>query len=229
LPEWLIERGIGETRAALVEDGEIIAARIEVDGSIPATSIVQARLANQGINGRNAIAIGDGGIEYLLPQGAPGVTQGATLAIEVTRERIPGAEPWKRPLGRATDETPRATGTLADRLGGRSLVFPSPRDELADAGWDELIDEARTGLATFAGGELRLSATPAMTLIDVDGYLHPEELALLGASAAAASIRRLDIGGSMASTCQPSAARRPGRPRRRRSTSFFHNRSSAQR
>ena len=42
-----------------------------------------------------------------------------------------------------------------------------------------------------------MSATPAMTLIDVDGYLAPEELAVLGASAAADAIRRLDIGGSI--------------------------------
>ena len=36
LPEWLIERGIGETRAALVEDGEIVEARIVLDGIMPA-------------------------------------------------------------------------------------------------------------------------------------------------------------------------------------------------
>ena len=40
----------------------------------------------------------NGGIEYLLPRGAPESREGATLAIEVTREAIPGAEPWKRPL-----------------------------------------------------------------------------------------------------------------------------------
>ncbi len=60
-PEWLVERGIGETRAALVEQGEIIEARIELDGAVPAGSIIKARLANSGTNGRNAIAVGDGG------------------------------------------------------------------------------------------------------------------------------------------------------------------------
>jgi hypothetical protein len=36
-----------------------------------------------------------------------------------------------------------------------------------------------------------------MTLIDVDGHLPPEELAVVGAAAAAKAIRRLDIGGSI--------------------------------
>ena len=197
MPEWLIERGIGETRAALVEDGEIIEARIELDGAIPAGSVLRVRVAETGTNSRNAVAIAEGGIEYLLPKGAPGVSQGATLAIEVTRVAIPGSEPWKRPLGRATDRPVGLAPSLAERLGGRTLVFPSGRDELGQAGWDDLIEEARVGAMTFAGGELRLSATPAMTLIDVDGYLEPEELAVLGAGEAARALNRLDIGGSI--------------------------------
>ena len=47
LPEWLIERGIGETRAVLVDGGEIIEARIELDGVTPAGSVLDARLANR--------------------------------------------------------------------------------------------------------------------------------------------------------------------------------------
>ncbi|MGN6058955.1 MAG: ribonuclease [Sphingomicrobium sp.] len=197
MPEWLIERGIGETRAVLAEHGEIVEARIELDGVTPAGTVVRARLANVGHNGRNAIAIADGGIEYLLPQSSPAITQGATLNIEVTRERIPGPEPWKRPLARITDKDPLVLGSLAERLAARELPFPAPDDQLDNLGWNDLVDQARTGLVPFAGGELRISATPAMTLIDVDGYLAPEELAVLGAAEAAAAIRRLDIGGSI--------------------------------
>jgi hypothetical protein len=187
-PEWLIERGIGETRAALVEGGEIIEARIELDRVRPAGTVRAVRLVNTGTNGRNAIAVSEGGTEYLLPRGAGGSTQGATLAVEVTREAIPGGEPWKRPLGRVTDKAPVDLAPLAERLGAR---------EGRIEGWDDLIDEARTGAITFAGGELRISATPAMTLIDVDGFLAPDELAVLGAAEAAKSIRRLDINGSI--------------------------------
>lgn len=197
MPEWLVERGIGETRAALLENGAIVEARVALEGAMPAGNVVAARLAGTGVNGRNAIAVAEGGTEFLLPRGAPGVTQGATLTIEVTRGAIPGAEPWKRPLARVTDKPVQSLPLLAARLGGRELPFPAPRDELGDAGWDDVIDEARTGFVTFAGGELRISPTPAMTLIDVDGYLAPDELAVLGASEAAMAIRRLDIGGSI--------------------------------
>jgi len=198
LPEWLIERGIGETRAALVDQGEIVEALIELDGTIPAGSVVAARLATVGHNGRNAIAIAEGGGEYLLPRGAPGATQGQTIRIEITREAIPGLESWKHPLARVTDM--EASGTvppLAERLTGRQLPFPAPDDALQDVGWDDVLDQARTGVTPFAGGELRISATPAMTLIDVDGYLEPGDLAVLGAVEAAGAIRRLGIAGSI--------------------------------
>ena len=196
MPEWLVERGIGETRAALVENGEIIEARIELDGTVPAGSLIKARLVNHGVEGRNAIAVTEGGGEYMLPRGAPGISQGATLTIEVTREAIPGTEPWKLPLARVSSDRPKEAHSLA-KLGARELVFPAPSDELAEAGWNDLVDQARTGEITFAGGELRISPTAAMTLIDVDGYLPPEQLAVLGAGEAALAIRRLDIGGSI--------------------------------
>jgi ribonuclease G len=197
LPEWLIERGIGETRAALIEDEEIIEARIELEGTAPAGCVIPAKLVSNGVNGRNAVAADRRGVEYLLPRGAPGVTQGASLTIEITREPIPGAEPWKRPLAKLTTEPASDVALLSKRLGGRELTIPTPRDELGASGWNDLVEQARTAVVGFAGGELRLSPTPAMTLIDVDGYLPPDELAALGASAAASAIRRLDIGGSI--------------------------------
>ncbi len=187
MPEWLIERGIGETRYARIDGDEIVEARIELDGVIAAGNIVSARLLNAGA--RNAVARDGDGNEYLLPAGAPGVTEGAQLNIEVMREAIPGAEPWKRPLAKLTDDPPREGSEVAGRL--------ARRGEFGEAGWDDLIDEARTGTIRFGGGELRITPTAAMTLIDVDGALPPEELALCGATAAAKAIRRLDIGGSI--------------------------------
>ena len=195
LPDWLVERGIGETRAALLDQGEIVEARIQLDGAVPAGTVLAARLRK---TGRNAIASDDRGCEYLLPRAPAGVSEGGALNIHVTREAIPGGEPWKRPLARQTDEQPAAVTDLAQRLDARVLPFPpSTRDELAHAGWLDLLAQAQSRTVEFAGGTLRISPTPAMTLIDVDGWLEPAQLAVAGATAAAKAIRRLDIGGSI--------------------------------
>ena len=187
-PDWLIERGIGEARAVRVEAGEIVAARIFLDGIVPAGSVLAARLAKAG---KPAIASADGQ-DYVLRDGAAGATEGQSIAIEVVRETIPGAEPWKRPLARITDEAPREA-----RFDGEELAFHSPVDRLEEAGWSDLLEEARSGIVAFAGGALRISPTPAMTLIDVDGTLPPADLAMAGARAAARTILRHGIGGSI--------------------------------
>ena len=189
LPEQWIERGIGETRVVQVEDGAIVAARILRDGITPAGTILAARLIS---TGRLAVARA-GEQEYLLPNGASAITEGATLTIEVTREALAGAEPWKRPLARVSNMAPASAPATV----GRTLAFPSPTDALEAAGWSDLLDEARSGIVAFPGGELRVSLTPAMTLIDVDGHLPLVQLALAGATAAARAIRRHGIGGSI--------------------------------
>ncbi len=173
----------------LIEQGRTIEARIFREGLVRTGTILAARLKS---TGRNAIALADG-TEYLLPGGAPGVTEGAALSIEVTREPLGGIEPWKRPLARVSSEVPRE----ALDWPGESVAFPAPDDPLAAAGWSDLLDEARSGLIAFPGGALRISLTPAMTLIDVDGQLEPDALCLAGAGAAALAIRRHGIGGSI--------------------------------
>ena len=189
LPDWSIEHGIGESRAVLVEESRIVEARIRVDVVVEAGTVLAARLVRAG---HHALARADG-LDYLLPKGAPGVTEGARLTIEVTREALGGGEPWKRPLARVSDEPPRA----AVWPGARVLPFPAADDRLDRLGWSDLIDEARSGMIGFPGGELRVSLTPAMALIDVDGTLPVADLALAGAAAAACAIRRHGIGGSI--------------------------------
>ena len=188
MPEWVAERGIGETRAALIDGDRIIEARVLLDGVLPAGAVVEARLKSVGTGGRNALAVADDGTEILLPQRPFGISEGAALAVEITREAIVAVERWKRPLGRVSEEAPRA-------------LPPPGREaragELAGAGWDDLIEEAQSGTMPFPGGSLGLFATPAMTLIDVDGTLSATALSVAGADAAARAIRRLDIAGSI--------------------------------
>ena len=189
MPEWLIERGIGETRAVRIEQGEIVEARILLDGVTAAGTVLEARLRQAGAP---AIAEAEG-VDFLLPKGAPGHAEGAFVRIEVTREAIAGAEPWKRPLARLAGDEPAG----ARPIDGEPLPFPAPADRLRAAGWSDLLEEARSGIVRFEGGELRISPTPAMTLIDVDGTLPPEQLARQAAGQAARAILRHAIGGSI--------------------------------
>src|SRR5579864_2892654 len=181
LPEWLVEHGIAETRAALVDNGKILEARIELAGAVPAGSVLEVRLTSIGLNGRNAVAKDGAGTEYLLPHGTPRSTEGSSLNIEVTREAIPGSEPWKRPIARVASGKATTLPPLEERLGARLLVFPNRRDELGEAGWNDLLEEAASGTVSFSGGQLQLFATPAMTLIDVDGPAPSGELMISGA------------------------------------------------
>jgi hypothetical protein len=212
LPEWLVEKGIGESRAVLLEDGSIHAARIELADTIPAGTVIKARLVGLGSNGRNGVARTSGGTEYLLPHVPRELTEGQELCLEVTRTRIPGPEPWKRPIAKATRHEPTRGPSLAGQLRKageqvRELTLPAAADELDAVGWNDLLDEARTCDVQFDGGTLSLFPTPAMTLIDVDGNQPPDDLAVRGAAAAAAAIRRLDLGGSIGIDLPTSASK----------------------
>jgi hypothetical protein len=181
LPEWVIEPGIGETRAALIENDEIIEARIRRDGITPAGSILEAKL----VAVAPRVTVEAGGERFLLPRGVTGAAEGASLVIGVTREALGGGEPWKLGLARRTDQEPCPAPPLAEGMPGQI------------DGWDDLLEEARSGIVRFEGGELRVEPTAAMTMIDVDGWLVPDKLAQMAAWAAARAIRRLDIGGSI--------------------------------
>ena len=172
--------------------GEIVEARVLLDELARAGSVTDARLISRGANGRNAVARTADGTEYLLPRGVAGVAEGASFRIEITREVIPGNEPWKRPLAMATDKPASEPDIHAE-----AVPFPSPTDRLGDAGWNDLIDEARSGIVRFPGGELAIETTRAMTLIDVDGLGSADELAVAGALAAARAVLRLDVQGSI--------------------------------
>lgn len=195
---WIVEEGIGETRAALIAGGAIVEAAIELPCRLRAGAIAAGRLASI-ISDRAGLVSLDGGGEALVQPLPPGVTEGAALIVEVTREAIGAKRPLCRPAspGSGLHEGP----VLAERIAATGLAvqanLPHEPDALEAAGWSEVIEEAASGTIPFAGGSLLLSLTPAMTLFDVDGTLAPAALAIAGAAAAGSAIRRLGIAGSI--------------------------------
>jgi hypothetical protein len=196
LAEWLYEAGIGENRAILVEDGEIVEAAIELPGEMRSGSVLSGRLIAIPVPGRRGIVETARGQVMVEPLPAA-LTKGRTVRVEIVREPI--AEPGKPKFarGRITDAEERDGPSLAERIGTPTPLGAAGPDRFEEAGWSELIDEAVGGEIGFPGGALRMSLTPAMTLFDVDGFLPPVELAIAGAEAVAKAIRRLDIGGSI--------------------------------
>ncbi len=197
MAEWLLEEGIGETRAILVEGVEIIEAAIELPDTLLAGTVADARLTAILVPGRRGIAkLGDGS-EVLVEPLPLRLSEGQALRIEIVREAIPEPGRTKLAKGRASDDSPRPGPSLADRIGSFEPHRTPGPDLFEQAGWSELLEEAATGEIAFPGGSLRMSLTPAMTLFDVDGALPPAALAAAGAEAAGRAIRRLGIGGSI--------------------------------
>jgi hypothetical protein len=206
LAEWLYEAGIGEARAALVEDGEIVEARIERDGERPRLgAIVAAKLVEAGRGGKGALIALDcpGQPHATLADVPPATSIGARLTVQVTRMAL--RERGRDKPARARLAEPAAALASGPDLRARIAANGVPvvdlrstdADRLEQAGWSELIDCVRTGHWTFDGGALWVDATPAMVLIDVDGEGDALALAKAGARAAAAVIRRCDVGGSI--------------------------------
>lgn len=192
---WLYEDGIGEARAALVHDDRILAARIELPGRLRVGTVARARLTEF------QLATLDSGEQVMLDRRPPGLTLGAALTVEVVREAIPEPGRAKRARARPTDAAPAAGPDLLARITATGHPVRHLRaheaDALEQAGWSETLDEAVTGEIAFAGGALRMSPTPAMTLFDVDGDGALDQLAERAAVAVAQAIRRHDIGGSI--------------------------------
>lgn len=203
MAEWLYEQGIGEDRAILVADGAIVVAQVERHSSGPRAGLIaEARLVEAGPKTGGVVRFADNA-EAVIARVPAGVSVGAQMIVEVTREAMPEPGKTKRAVARATDQAPRAAPSLHDRIAESGVpVIRSSAHDAADrfeeAGWSELLDEAATGEISFPGGALRVSLTPAMTLIDIDGAsgdAYP--LALAGIGAAGRAIVRMDITGSI--------------------------------
>ncbi len=199
---WLFEDGIGERRAALVERGRIVEARIERDSDgQKAGGLLFGRLLSK----RDRIARLDVGEEVVVVGALP--NEGEHQLFEITRSALPERDLVKRARARAVWDDPRELvvgpnmallDAIEYRGGTVRTVRPGDADLLEDAGWSECIEAARTGILPFDGGVLRLALTPAMAVFDVDGDGTTYALAIAGAKAAGRACRLLGIGGNIA-------------------------------
>ncbi len=196
MAEWLIEEGIGESRAVQLSGETIVAARIEWPGVLAAGQVEDAVLVSRHAGSKRGTVRFASGQEALADRLPADASEGAALRVEVTRAAL--AEKGRHKLAQAhpTSAAPRPAPTLAARLQSEGHAAKLVR-QFARCDWDELIGEARLGTAEFASGQLTISPTPAMTVIDIDGTLPPRALALAAVPALAAAITRFDLAGSI--------------------------------
>lgn len=192
MAEWLVEEGIGEHRALLVENGQALAARIDWPGENlspgeVAEAILIARQKGSS-RGRARFASGEEALVERLPQSA---SEGAPIRLVVTRPAMGEGARQKLAHARPASEAVRPAPSLTDRLGAKVVR------RLPPGLWEEVWSEAWEGQVAFPSGSLIVSPTPAMTLVDVDGQLRPRELALAAIEPLAATISRMGLSGSI--------------------------------
>jgi hypothetical protein len=204
LAEWVYEAGIGENRAALVERGHILEMAVERDDERGPRlgAILSARLMRKADqSGRGLVTFDDGTTAQITPVPV-GMTEGAALTVEVVRETLREGAEIKPPRVRAAlaGTAPTIGLDLHARIAASGLPIRIPTadaDVLEDHGWSEAIEQAGSGIITTPNVLLRISPTPAMTLIDIDGAGSAVDVAIAGARAAGEAIRRFGITGSI--------------------------------
>jgi hypothetical protein len=201
LPEWLVEAGIGEDRAILRDGDTVLAARVCWREPWRVGAVAAARLDHRHPGSRRGAAHLPDGTIALIDTLPPGLTDGATLMVRITRAALSERGRFKlaqcRPTG---DATPTPAPSLAETLADADMpvrVLGALDRSFDEAGWADLIEQASSGVVDFPGGRLTISPTPAMTLIDIDGPPPLLPLALAAVPAIAGALARLDIGGSV--------------------------------
>lgn len=187
---WLVERGIAEDRALLVEGDRVLAAKVRWPGELRAGETVRARLVQRSAGASRGMAVTGEGHAVLVDRLPRDASEGSDIDIAITRAAMAERGRLKRAQGRwsdgpvaASDPDEFATGTPVRR-------FPAGL-------WDEVWSAAWDGEVAFAGGTLLFAVTPGMTVIDIDGDLPPRALALAAVPAIGQALRRFELGGSI--------------------------------
>ncbi len=196
MAEWLVEEGIGEERALLVEGDQVLAAKLHWPGGLAPGQVEDAVLTRFDPARRRGVARFENGEEALVDKLPAGSREGAPIRLEVTRAAIAERGRLKLAQSRPIDKPPHTAPSPAQQLAGQGQAVRAVRRFPAGL-WEDVWTEAWSGEVAFAGGTLLFSVTPAMTLVDIDGSAAAAALARDAVGPLAAAIRKFDLGGSI--------------------------------
>lgn len=188
-PEWLIEDGIGETRALLVEGEQVLAAKVIWASEWAVGTRTTGKLVTKLKGTRRGVALLDDGTEALVDHLPPEVTEGQSLELVITRAAMAERGRLKRAQARVVGAG-AAPPAAAFPDGRKVHRFPAGL-------WEEVWHAASSASLDFPGGEILVSVTPAMTVIDIDGVGSPREVALAAVPAIARALVWFDCGGNI--------------------------------
>ena len=190
MADWLIERGIGEDRALLVERGRVLAAKVRWPGEIEAGTRLQATLTQRTSGSPRGLATTADGHAIFVDRLPRVASEGARIEVTVTRAATAERGRFKRAQGRWSDGSDESIEPGAFDVAAPVRRFPAGL-------WEDVWSAAWDGEVAFPGGSLLFAVTPGMTVIDVDGDLSPRELAVASVPPIALALRQMDLGGSI--------------------------------
>lgn len=180
----------------LLDGDTVLAARLLWASNICAGTIATAKITHRSKGARRALCTTlspKAGHEVEVPDLPRNASEGSEVRLIIHREPMAERGRHKRAQGRYWGNKPSADATRVDiALGEGNEVR-----RLAAGLWEDVWSLASDGELAFAGGNLVITPTPAMTLIDIDGVGSPRELALAAVPAVAQAIRWLDLAGNI--------------------------------
>ena len=186
MPEWLIEEGVGELRALLLDGDHVLAAKCRWPGELHAGERLRAKLTTK--KGTRGTALTPEGREVLVDKLPRDASEGAQVDLVITRAGMNERGRYKLPAARPASLAKPSADIF--ETGKRIHRFPSGT-------WEEVWHSASAGEIDFPHGTLLFAVTPAMTLVDIDGDLDPRSLALAAVEPLARALRQFDLGGSI--------------------------------
>lgn len=192
----------------LVDGENVLAAKLFWPGTVIPGHVTLAKLVSKPSGARRGLARTEEGMEIQLGNVPAELTEGASIYVTIKRAPIAERGRLKLAVGQVEDrrsvEEALGRGARLNSPDGFPYPLPFadafrqlPIGETLDGRWDEVWQAASCGQIDFAGGSLLLSPTPAMTVIDIDGFGSPRELSLAAIPPIAQALKWFDMGGNI--------------------------------